>query len=272
MRAGQPAPVRLLAGSGARRPGSLPGSGHGKLLVNVLFMGLTTTARLLTNVVLFVLLARAWPVDQFGEFVYWFTAATIVALIVDFGFSQSLLRDIGRDRDRAGDFVREVSLAKAVLAGLVGIGALAAFAVGAWDMHTTMLFLMLLAGAMLATFGESLNATWRGVGNFAEETRVVVLSSVVLFGVVAVSLALGAGPLQVAGGMLLARLAYVAISWPVLRALPAPGFTPSLARSLRLIRDYQLDIPAILMTAHGSERIAVEAFRLGARNYLSKPS
>jgi two-component system NtrC family sensor kinase len=31
------------------------------------------------------------------------------------------------------------------------------------------------------------------------------------------------------------------------------------------------DVPVILMTAHGSERTAVEAFRIGIRNYLIKP-
>jgi two-component system NtrC family sensor kinase len=40
---------------------------------------------------------------------------------------------------------------------------------------------------------------------------------------------------------------------------------------LRLIAQDGYDVPVILMTAHGSEGIAVEAFRLGARNYLIKP-
>lgn len=40
---------------------------------------------------------------------------------------------------------------------------------------------------------------------------------------------------------------------------------------LRLISQEGYDVPVILMTAHGSEGVAVEAFRLGARNYLIKP-
>jgi two-component system NtrC family sensor kinase len=40
---------------------------------------------------------------------------------------------------------------------------------------------------------------------------------------------------------------------------------------LRLLAQEGFDVPVILMTAHGSEGIAVEAFRLGARNYLIKP-
>ncbi|MBC8074571.1 MAG: response regulator [Chloroflexales bacterium] len=40
---------------------------------------------------------------------------------------------------------------------------------------------------------------------------------------------------------------------------------------LRLVAQEGYDVPVILMTAHGSEGVAVEAFRLGARNYLIKP-
>ena len=40
---------------------------------------------------------------------------------------------------------------------------------------------------------------------------------------------------------------------------------------LRALRENQADIPVILMTAYGSEEDIVTAFRLGAKDYLSKP-
>jgi len=40
---------------------------------------------------------------------------------------------------------------------------------------------------------------------------------------------------------------------------------------LRALREHQSDIPAILITAYGSEAVIVEALRLGARDYITKP-
>jgi diguanylate cyclase (GGDEF)-like protein/PAS domain S-box-containing protein len=40
---------------------------------------------------------------------------------------------------------------------------------------------------------------------------------------------------------------------------------------LRVLAKEGHTVPAILMTAHGSEQVAVEAFRLGVQDYLSKP-
>ena len=40
---------------------------------------------------------------------------------------------------------------------------------------------------------------------------------------------------------------------------------------LRMLARENRTVPAILMTAHGSEQVAVDAFRLGVQDYLSKP-
>jgi two-component system NtrC family sensor kinase len=40
---------------------------------------------------------------------------------------------------------------------------------------------------------------------------------------------------------------------------------------LRRLNQDGYSIPAILVTAHGSEQVAVDAFRLGVQDYLNKP-
>ncbi len=40
---------------------------------------------------------------------------------------------------------------------------------------------------------------------------------------------------------------------------------------LQLLARYRVDIPVVMMTAHGSETVAIEAFRLGVKDYLVKP-
>ncbi|MBI5880380.1 MAG: response regulator [Chloroflexi bacterium] len=40
---------------------------------------------------------------------------------------------------------------------------------------------------------------------------------------------------------------------------------------LQLLSQYKVDIPVVMMTAHGSETIAIEAFRLGVKDYIPKP-
>ena len=40
---------------------------------------------------------------------------------------------------------------------------------------------------------------------------------------------------------------------------------------LRAVRDSQPETPVVMITAHGNEKIAVEAMRLGADDYVPKP-
>src|SRR5690242_1513366 len=65
-----------------------------------ILMSATTVARLATNVLAFILLARVWGPTEFGVFIYPMTLATLVTMLVDYGFGLQVVRDISRDSSR----------------------------------------------------------------------------------------------------------------------------------------------------------------------------
>ena len=91
-------------------------------------MTLSSIFRLLAGVVLFIFLARFLGPEEFGRLMYGFTLATIAVLVIEFGFSQQLLRDIGKEPDQVLLIMGRVFLAKILLTLLVvGSGLLVFF-------------------------------------------------------------------------------------------------------------------------------------------------
>lgn len=197
-------------------------------------MGMSTFVRLLTGVVVFIILARLWGPTAFGTFMFWFTSTMLMALVVDFGFGQYVLREAGRAPERCRQLTGEVLLAKLALALPVGLLAVAIAVYFEFRSGTGLLVLLLAGSAITFSFSELLMAPLRAVGAFHEETKIIVVANITHFGVVAGLGWLGFGLAAVAGGFLASRLFHLAVAWQrFTRVIGRPTFPAGSDRSVR---------------------------------------
>lgn len=147
------------------------------MLRNLTYMAGATLARLFSGAVLMVFIARVLGPDDFGHFVLILSLAMVMALLVEFGHSSFVMRELGRHQERAKQLLVSTLRAKAVL-----ILAYAAFATLAWGLGlvqpgSELGYVCLCLTAIVVTLGDFLNACFRGVHRFEIETRNVVLAS-----------------------------------------------------------------------------------------------
>lgn len=189
------------------------------MVKHTFFMALSTALRLLTGVVIFVVMARIWGPEKFGSFMYWFTVTSLAALLVDYGFSQQLMRDVGQDKERASELIAGVMSAKLLLAGgMVVLGALVSFTPWCQEQPVT-LFWTLLLTCIAGSFAETFNAVFRGLGQFHEETTIAAWVNFSHFALVAVLLVLDVGVIGVAIGFLLSRVFFLFLALRTYRRL-----------------------------------------------------
>ncbi len=182
------------------------------MIKSTVFMTMSTIARLLTGVILFVWMARVWGAATFGLFIYPFTVTSLAVMLVDYGFTLQLVRDIGRAPKDVQAALHGKLGAKVLLTVLLVLGALAFTPNLMSGGYARSLTWLLLLAAILNSFGVFLNLPFRGLGRFQEETKVVVLSNVVHFLVVGLIVGVGGGPVAAALGFVASRALYFVMS------------------------------------------------------------
>jgi len=172
-------------------------------------LSITTGVRLLTGLVLFVWLAREWPAAQFGQFMYLFSIAALVVLACEFGFSQQILREVGKQPDQAPQLMSEYLGAKAWLT----VGTLLLAALFVWltklSAHDTALLMALLAAAMLMSYTDFFMACLRALGTFSQEAKLTVVGNILYFGLALAALFWGDEGVWVAAAMAAARFIHL---------------------------------------------------------------
>ena len=180
---------------------------------NTLFMAVTTATKMLSGIFVFVIMARVLGPHDFGMVVYSFTLASIFVLLVDYGFSQQLLRDIGAAPTAIDQLMGRVLLAKIALSvAMLIICAMYLFFFPK-DTATETVFLLLLASTLLASFSEFLNVGFRGVGQFKRETNIATLGALIHFLLLTAVLIIKADVYWVSYAFIVSRIIYLYISW-----------------------------------------------------------
>ena len=135
------------------------------MIKSTVFMTMSTIARLLTGVILFVWMARVWGAATFGVFIYPFTVTSLAVMLVDYGFTLQLVRDIGKAPKDVQAVLHGKLGAKVLLTVLLVLGALAFTPNLMSGGYARSLTWLLLLAAILNSFGVFLNLPFRGLGH-----------------------------------------------------------------------------------------------------------
>lgn len=186
---------------------------------NTLFMTISTFVRLLAGVVLFIFLARLLGPEGFGRLMYGFTVASIAVLVIEYGFSQQLLRDIGKTPEQVCMIMGRVFLAKILLALSVVGCVLVWFAIFPKTIEDQQIFGFLFLSCILESFAIFLNVAFRGIGRFHVETKIATICSMFHFGLLMGLAFLGADLMTLAQGFVVSRMLNLALSWMAYRRI-----------------------------------------------------
>ncbi|MEW9004250.1 MAG: oligosaccharide flippase family protein, partial [Pseudomonas aeruginosa] len=180
-------------------------------------MGVTTAARTAVQLGTLLILARTLGPSDFGFISIVITWSTIVALVTDYGFGMRALRDIGAERERAGEIMSASLAAKSVLV-LPACIVLLPVILFVLDLHLIERFaaVLFLLGTLASSYGDLGLTVFRSIGQFHRETRIVVATALVHFVLIGAAILLRNDVLAIGVAFLLSRLIYATFA---LRAL-----------------------------------------------------
>jgi len=95
---------------------------------NSFFSFISISIRLLANIILFLIIARFYGPEKFGQFTYAHTLATIFILFADFGFDVLLTTEVAKNRDKLKDIFESFFSFK-VLFALIAISVMSVISI-----------------------------------------------------------------------------------------------------------------------------------------------
>ncbi len=172
--------------------------GHG-IRKNTFYAVATRVIRLVTNMLLFVGIARFYGVEGFGQFTTAHTLSTIFLLLADFGFDSLLPTQIASGGNGSGKAIEQYFALKLVFLVLATLGMLFLPLFHSFSDETRLLVQIFALYIPFASLGNFFYAVFKGYERFNHETRIAFVTNaatllvVLIFGWMHAPLAVLAG-------------------------------------------------------------------------------
>lgn len=204
------------------------------------WMGLSTFARLASGVLTFVLIARMLGPQDFGRYMFWFSATYLTSLVANYGLGNLLLREIG-----AKPALLHVLIARALSARLLlSVTLLVIAGVAAPWLDAPYVMLLLLVANLGETLSETFFVAYRAVGAYSREAAVATATAVSQLVVVLAIASIHASPVFIAAGYCSVRLTQLMVARSDLIRMHGAVEIASVRDGIALIRQaksYALD-------------------------------
>ena len=175
----------------------------------------STILRLINAVLLLVVLARFWGPETFGIFMYPFTLAAIIVILVDYGFNLQLVRDVGKNTQDHHRLTCQALTIKTLLTSVVIVlGLPLIMLVKSLEGYRLLLVLFLFSN-ILNSYGLLFNLSFRGIGLFNKEVKTVFWSTMASLLLIGCLILFGQGPEVIALGLVISKAFFVRYSWIV---------------------------------------------------------
>jgi len=165
----------------------------------------STILRFINSVLLLVVLARVWGPEQFGIFMYTFTMAGIIVILIDYGFNLQLVKDVAKNNHDVHRLTCQALSIKTFLTTAVLIlGVPIVISVKAFEGYRLLIILILLSN-ILNSYGLIFNLSFRGMGKFNLEVMTVSWSTLLTFLIIGTLILSKQGPIIIALGLVIIK-------------------------------------------------------------------
>lgn len=174
-------------------------------------MGSSTLLRISSGLLTFAFLARILGPESFGQFMFWFSVATLLGLVAHYGLTPYMLREITIQEGRTAQLIGEVLMAKLLLASvLIVIVLTSGFLI---DANFRYVFFALFVATLFDSLTELFNTGYRATNRYASETKIATYASIFQFLLVVVVVYFSPTVLSASLATMMSRILVSFITW-----------------------------------------------------------
>lgn len=142
----------------------------------IVFSAIGVLSAILGNIVYFVLLARQWIPEEFGYYLYIYSLATLLTLVIDYGFPQRVLREVP-----LFSFRNKINLIKGVSAKVAATLMVMVFALlFVYFYENKELFVIVIAATAIGSFGDYFSSHMKAMHHHKIDSANLLITNAIL--------------------------------------------------------------------------------------------